>query len=414
MSIKMIGIDHTTASIEIRSLFALTKKNQVELMESLVKLDGIQGCVILSTCNRMELWVSTSKEDHPSLYKYLCKEKNIDPKLYHRYFIHREEGEAVSHLFSLVCGLKSMVLGEDQIITQVKDALSLAREYYKTDSVLEVLFRMAITTGKKAKSEILLQSVNRSVIHSSIGKLQDMGYRLEGKNCLVIGNGQMGKLAANLLKERGAKVTVTVRQYRSGIVEIPRGCQRIDYSKRLEILPQCDFVVSATASPNTTLSKEQVEGVTGNQSMVFLDLAVPRDIEKRVEEIAGITLYDVDDFREDVVDEETKESIRRTEILLKQGIEEFYQWYDGRDLVEEIHKIRTHAVEDLHNRLQKKLQKLSVTESQREALEEEIDKSADKMMNKFLFELKGMVRPEVFQELVCGMERIYEKEHGNI
>ena len=120
-------------------------------------------------------------------------------------------------LFYLTSGLKSQILGEDQILTQVKDALSMSRDEFTTDSVLEVLFRMAVTAGKKIKTEVPFSHGNPSVIHQAIRFLEEGGYHVRNKVCMVIGNGEMGKMAAQTLREAGADVTVTIRQYISFI-----------------------------------------------------------------------------------------------------------------------------------------------------------------------------------------------------
>ena len=252
-SISMIGIDHSMAPVDIRALFAFTRKNAGEAMEKLKEQPGIDGCIILSTCNRLEVWASVDDEAELSLYKELCKLKNINDDQYEIYFTKREGHAAVEHLFYLASGLKSQILGEDQILTQVKDALGIAREHFTTDGALEVLFRMAVTAGKKIKTEVPFSHGNPSVIHQAIEMLDRQGYCVQDKVCMVIGNGEMGKVAAQALMEAGADVTVTVRQYRSGMVNIPFGCKRINYGERMDYLPKCDLVVSATASPNFTL-----------------------------------------------------------------------------------------------------------------------------------------------------------------
>ena len=154
MSISMIGIDHSMAPVDIRALFAFTRKNAGEAMEKLKEQRGIDGCIILSTCNRLEVWTSVDDGAELSLYKELCKLKNINDDQYEIYFTKREGHAAVEHLFYLASGLKSQILGEDQILTQVKDALGIAREHFTTDGALEVLFRMAVTAGKKIKTEV--------------------------------------------------------------------------------------------------------------------------------------------------------------------------------------------------------------------------------------------------------------------
>ena len=131
MSISMIGIDHSMASVDVRAQFAFTKKNAGSAMEEILNSEeGIQGCILLSTCNRMELWVSTVPDWEGDLYATLCRVKGVSPGPYREFFIQREDQEAVEHLFYLTSGLKSQILGEDQILTQVKDALSLARVHH--------------------------------------------------------------------------------------------------------------------------------------------------------------------------------------------------------------------------------------------------------------------------------------------
>ena len=186
MSIFMLGIDHNMAPVDIRALFAFTRKNTGEALRQLKEEPGICGCIILSTCNRLELWVSTADDEKPQLYRWLCALKGIQGEEYRKYFISRENEEAVEHLFYLTSGLKSQILGEDQILTQVKDALSFAREEFTTDSVLEVLFRMAVTAGKKIKTEVPFSHGNTSVIPQAIRFLEDNGYHVRNKVCMVI------------------------------------------------------------------------------------------------------------------------------------------------------------------------------------------------------------------------------------
>ena len=139
----------------IRAKFAFTKKNAGEAMEKIKNQNGIYGCVILSTCNRLEVWASVDDEVDVCLYDCLCRIKGITEDSYRKYFVERKDQEAVEHLFYLTSGLKSQIIGEDQILTQVKDALNLARENFAADGVLEVLFRMAATAGKRIKTEVL-------------------------------------------------------------------------------------------------------------------------------------------------------------------------------------------------------------------------------------------------------------------
>ena len=409
MSISMIGIDYKKASVDVRAQFSFTKKNAAAALENLKKEPGILGCIILSTCNRMEIWASTGEDWKGSLYEFLCKEKEKDPREFEKYFVKRGEEEAVEHLFYLTSGLKSQILAEDRIITQVKDALALSREAYCTDNVLEVLFRMAVTAAKKVKTQVSFSRANSSVIHQAIERLEDQGFSLQGKTCMVIGNGEMGKVTALALKEAGADVTVTVRQYRSGIVTIPQGCDRINYGERLEFLPKCDLVVSATASPNYTLTMEQIENAKIPGHVVLIDLAVPRDIEPSAGTLNNVTLYDIDSFKIDAVSPKLQASLDQAGEILREQQEEFYNWYNGRDLIPRIQEIKADAVEDLNLWIMKILRKTPMEDSDRENLLKAIDTAAGKVVNKMMFGLKDFMKEEEFINCVEGLEKLYEE-----
>lgn len=409
MSIFMLGIDHNMAPVDIRALFAFTRKNTGEALLKLKKEPGICGCIILSTCNRLELWVSTEENEKPELYQWLCRLKGIEGEEYRKYFISRENEEAVEHLFYLTSGLKSQILGEDQILTQVKDALSFAREEFTTDSVLEVLFRMAVTAGKKIKTEVPFSHGNPSVIHQAIRFLEEGGYHVRNKVCMVIGNGEMGKMAAQTLREAGADVTVTIRQYRSGVVNIPVGCSRINYGERMDYLPECDLVVSATASPNYTLTEELFEDVRVERPMILIDLAVPRDIDPEIRKKEKITLYDMDSFRTSETPKELADNLEAAGKIVKEQMEEFFQWLDGRDIIPRIQEIKADAVEDLNLRIEKIFRKTPMEDSDREKLKKAVDTAAGKVVNKLIFGLRDSLNQDVFLECVEGLEKLYEE-----
>ena len=409
MSIFMLGIDHNMAPVDIRALFAFTRKNTGEALLKLKKEPGICGCIILSTCNRLELWVSTEENEKPELYQWLCRLKGIEGEEYRKYFISRENEEAVEHLFYLTSGLKSQILGEDQILTQVKDALSFAREEFATDSVLEVLFRMAVTAGKKIKTEVPFSHGNPSVIHQAIRFLEEGGYHVRNKVCMVIGNGEMGKMAAQTLREAGADVTVTIRQYRSGVVNIPVGCSRINYGERMDYLPECDLVVSATASPNYTLTEELFEDVRVERPMILIDLAVPRDIDPEIRKKENITLYDMDSFRTSETQKELADNLEAAGKIVKEQMEEFFQWLDGRDIIPRIQEIKADAVEDLNLRIEKIFRKTPMEDSDREKLKKAVDTAAGKVVNKLIFGLRDSLNQDVFLECVEGLEKLYEE-----
>ncbi len=408
MNISMIGIDYMKAPLDIRSLFSFTKKNAGEALEALKQRQEIKGCIILSTCNRLEIWISAEEEAYDSLYGWLCEMKGVRDRSYEKYFVRRKGKEAARHLFCLAGGLKSQIIGEDQILTQVKDAMNLAREHFATDSVLEVLFRMAITAGKRIKTEVTVAHGDSSVIHRAIRCLKEQGISVEGKTCMVIGNGEMGKVAAQTLRENGADVTVTVRQYRSGMVQIPAGCRRINYTERMDYLPGCDLVVSATASPNFTLTEQLFETFNPQKELILIDLAVPRDIEPSLGKRQGITLYDMDSFQSSGSFEQLTEALDKAKEIVNAQIEEFYQWLEGRDVIPRIAEIRNEAVRDLNFRIGKILKNTPMEERDREKLLETVDIAAGKVVAKLIFGLRDRLDQQAFLECVEGLEKVYE------
>ncbi|MDO4519230.1 MAG: glutamyl-tRNA reductase [Eubacteriales bacterium] len=408
MSISMIGIDHNSAKIDDRARYAFTKKEVAEALETLKKREGVKGCIILSTCNRMEMWISGNEFSREELYTFLCELKKIEESSDVSYFSYREGEEAVQHLFYLTSGLKSQILGEDQILTQVKDSLNLGRENFATDNVLEVLFRMAVTVGKKIKTDVPIAHGNPSVIHQALKMLHKQGYDVSGKCCMVIGNGEMGKVAAQTLQEQGADVTVTVRQYRSGIVNIPLGCKRINYGERMEYFPQCDLVVSATASPNFTLRTEHFENLEIDAPKILIDLAVPRDIDPQISEVKNITLYDMDSFRESEADESYLLAYDMASKFVKEQLDEFYKWYDNRDVIPRIQDIKAEAVHDFTLRTEKILKNTQMDEEDRIVLKKSINDAAGKIVNKLIFGLRDSLKPEAFLDCVEGLEKLYE------
>ncbi len=410
MNIEMIGVDHTIASIDDRQIFSFTKTQQKEAMREACAVEGITGCVIIATCNRMELYISTKGETEINLLGLLCRIKNVPPGNYESLLLTRSGADAAKHLFSLSAGMESRIIGEDQILMQVKEALSWAREWDTADKVLEVLFRMAVTVGKRVRTEIRFSRENSSAIHGALMQLRQMGYAFENKRCLVIGNGHMGKLTANALRDMGAEVTVTVRQYRSGVVEIPKGCACIHYGERYHMIPESHYIVSATTSPNMTLIKEEIAaldlsgtcGRTGskgnNGSKVFIDLAVPRDIDPAIGELEGAVVFDIDSFAVEKESEEMKAQMAEAEKLMEETLDEFVSWYECRDFVPLIKKISHEAAKDTSWRMGQTFQKMHIENDERRQLENAVEKTSQKVVQKLMFELRDQVNIDTLRE----------------
>ena len=395
------------AGINVRQCFAFTKKSMALAMEKIKQKKEIKGCVILSTCNRMELWVSLSEGAVLELPEYICELKELEAECYKEFLNVKEGEEAVRHLFFLSAGMKSQIVGEDQILTQVKEAAAFAREQECMDHVLEVLFRMAVTAGKQVKTEVVMEKANFSAAHQAIHFLKEQGRKFAGKRALVIGNGEMGKITAQALMEEGADVTVTIRQYRSGVVNIPQGAKRMNYGERYSYIPECDFIFSATASPNLTIKRNELETCNIKKPQIYVDLAVPRDMEENLEEIENIHLYDMDSFRIEEKSQRMKEQYHQAEQILNSHIQAFYDWQESRDLVPRIQQIGAVSGREFCWRMEKNLKSFSITLEEKEELRRQMEETTEKVVNRLLFALRDELDTDTLHQCIEVLEQVY-------
>ena len=318
MSLVMSGLDCHRASIALRERLAFSQQEVRELLVWLRHQPGVEGCVLLSTCNRTELYLS-GETDTP--WRLLCRGAGVPEAELEHYFTTRTGTDAARHLMEVACGLHSQILGEDQIITQVRTAMELAQEEKTADPVLAALFRRAVTAGKRARTEVhvargvpSMGTRCREVLQRELGDLA-------GKKVLVIGNGQMGRLAAELLHEAGARVQVTLRSYRHGETVVPAGCGTVPYEDRLAAMEGMDALVSATASPHYTLTMAQLETVA-HPPRVAVDLAVPRDIDPAC--AARMRCFDTDSLGGGGPG--SQEELAAMETIAGEELEKFQQW----------------------------------------------------------------------------------------
>ena len=414
IKIQMTGIDHSRATVAERELFSLTKAKQKELMEAVIRQQGVDGCVLLSTCNRTELYVTLETEEELDLYSLLCHVRDIpkaDQAHLRTLFCDRSGEEAVRHLFLLTGGLKSRIIGEDQILTQVREALEYARLCDVADTVLKTLFRMAVTIGKKIKTQVAIPKGNTSAIAAALCQLEEQGHCFEGQECLVIGNGEMGRLTARAFQERGANVTVTVRQYHSGEVQIPEGCERIHYGERYIKIPECRYVVSATASPNLTLEKDGIQGLPQGQKLTFIDLAVPRDIDPEIGDLEQAEVFNIDDFQTGAgVSEAQKVQIQVAQKLVEEEVAEFTSWYECKDMIPEIRELGTLAAQDVSWRMGKTFHEMNLSPEACHQLADAVEQTAAKVFQKMLFGVRDHADTDVMRECLDALEQVWEKE----
>ena len=273
----MTGLDWRKAPIGLREALSFTRSRVVELDRLLRAAEGVEGCVLLSTCNRTELYLSCASGAEPEPGALLCAAAGLPYAPFAGAFVTRTGEEAARHLMEVAGGLRSQIWGEDQILTQVKGAAAAAREAGTADGVLEILFRNA-AAGKEIKTKVPLTGVPRSAAQSAVERLARDAGGLEGKRALVIGNGEMGRLSAALLHRLGCAVTVTLRTYRHGETVVPAGSAVAPYEERYAAMKGVDLLLSATTSPHYTVIASELSALKAPPALL-VDLAIPRDIQ---------------------------------------------------------------------------------------------------------------------------------------
>ncbi len=331
MHLAMIGVDYKHASIAYREKLYFSQ-NKLEMTLNHISENCEYKAVIISTCNRTEIYFSCDEKmsDSAIISEFLSltglKHSDFEKICY----IHREN-ELVKYLFQLACGLQSMILGEDQVISQVNDAAEKARECRATDAVLNTLFKHAVTCAKIAKTKVNINFVSPSIVSEAVLILKSNMSCLKGKNVLVIGNGEMGKLAANLLLNEGCNVNMTLRHYKHTAATVPKHCKSVLYEDRMQYLKWADIVISATKSPHFTLTYEMIKNEQNLPEYIF-DMALPRDIEPEIVEKGIVKYYGVDDIGKSVDIYDMKELERIKEIISAQTIK-YFEWISYRKML---------------------------------------------------------------------------------
>ena len=306
MGISLIGISHHNTPLAVRELFAFPAERQQELMKEMIARGIAEECVIISTCNRTEVYIYTAcpggnfTELQDLVLEFAGAQDVENIGDYIRFY---NGSKAVRHLFHVAAGLESMVMGEDQILGQVKRAHDQARETGTCGVYLNTLFRYAVTAAKKVKTETDLSRTSVSTATMAIKAAEQGLGTLHGKKVMIIG--ASGKIGSTVLKNLqcidGAEVYITSRNMgQAGEDHHHKITYRVmEYEKRYELVNEMDAIISATSSPHYTLTySKMAEKLVTEKPRVLVDLAVPIDIEAKVEKLPGIMRYDIDDFQE--------------------------------------------------------------------------------------------------------------------
>ena len=341
MNIIMSGLEHSMAPLSLREKLSFTKQQTAEMVRRVRSFPHISGCVLISTCNRTELYLSCEKEEDPG--ELLCRAAGTEYAPYRDAFVTLSGPEAVRHLMEVAAGLRSRIFGEDQIISQVRNAVALAREAGTTDPVLETLFCCAVSAGKEVRTKVKLNALPTSAASMAVELLEQKLGSLSRKKALVIGNGEMGRLSASLLQQKGCLVSVTLRTYRHGQTIVPAGCGVVPYEDRFLQMEGCDILLSATTSPHYTVTMEQLNRLSAPPA-VMVDLAIPRDIQPEAAQLDGVSLYNVDDLGSRLENRTVPPEVAD---ILQAKMENFYRWLNYKDCMASVDSLKEAIVSRL-------------------------------------------------------------------
>ena len=304
MSLLAIGINHNTASVEIREKVSFTPETMSESLQAVLDLPGIQESVILSTCNRSEIYCATDDAERASIavVDWLASLHHLDPvKLGECTYIHTDK-QAVTHISQVASGLDSMVLGEPQILGQLKSAYAVAQEHQSVGSMLNYMFQHSFKVAKKVRTETAIGENAVSIAYAAVSLSGRIFADLSKCRALLVGAGETIDLVARHLREKGVtQLTVANRTLaRAEALATEFNAKACLLSDIPDELPQADIVITSTASQLPLIGKGMVERALKqrrHKPIFMVDIAVPRDVESEVSELSDVFLYTVDDLK---------------------------------------------------------------------------------------------------------------------
>lgn len=335
-----ISISHKAAPLLIREKFAFSLEEQKAFSNKVVTNSHVSGCIVLSTCNRSEVYFTGDKKAVAVMEEELASFKGLQKSEVLKYYRVYGIKQAAHHLFQVASGLDSMVIGEDEILGQVKKAYQTALEIKTTDYELNILFQSAITSAKKVKSLTLLSKTPISV--GTLVAHEIFNFPKKDKKVLIIGlTGKMGTIIMkNVAHRDDVELIGTTRQHGYHISVVSKAVKVIHYSQRYAHINEADIIISATTSPHYTLTYDEVvKAATIKKERLFIDLAVPSDIDGQIRLIEGTKLYDIDYF--EVLSKQNNETklkeVEKGQLIIEEEVESafkkiyFHEWVENVD-----------------------------------------------------------------------------------
>lgn len=410
-----VGICYKEAPLALRGQVALPDSKKIELWERLSVI-GLKQCVIVSTCNRSEIFYFSHSDAVTGEQVQSCYQDIFPNVSFGDYCKKKEGSEAVSYLFRVAAGLESLVVGEDQILGQVVEAMDFARTMGHSGKELERIVRDAVTCAKWIKTNYRISEKPLSVSYIGVKELHRAG-GVSGKNILVIGSGKTVALALTYLFEYGAKkIYLCSRTFAHAkeLLAVHENLTVVDYHERYDAMKRCETVVSATSSPHLVVLYDKWKE-TGVRQMQFLDLASPRDIDSRLQEVPGVQLIDMDTLQKitEKNQNEREKLAADCEQVIEEKVQETMEWLllsrvDGtiETLQKRCSQIETDSYEYLNR-------KIPLNHREQKLLKKVLHASLQRLIREPIQELKQLEDEEKqkeYQNILKTLFRMYEDE----
>ncbi|MCH7765914.1 MAG: glutamyl-tRNA reductase [Acidobacteria bacterium] len=325
MQLSLVGLSHHTAPIEVRERLHFPEKDLPAALHALVERDAVEEAIILSTCNRVEILARLADDaDARSLLgDFLSRQRRVPRDLLDKHLYHHSQREAVRHIFRVAASLDSMIVGEPQVLGQVKAAYATGRAVGTVGGILDAVLAHAFATAKKVRTETGVAASAVSVSYAAVELARKIFGSLEGKTVFLIGAGKMSELAARHLRRSGARAIFVANRTLARAEELAKelGGETVRFDELLNFISRADIVISSTGAPVYIIKKEHGARFLAerrNRPMFFIDIAVPRDIDPALNKLNNIFLYDIDDLQQVVeanLRQRRREALRAEEIV---------------------------------------------------------------------------------------------------
>jgi glutamyl-tRNA reductase len=333
MSLVLVGVNHKTAPIELRERLAISCQDLPEATRALAAVPGVSECMIVSTCNRVEL-LAIVEPPSANLTGFLHENFGLDPALLTKHLYEYRDREAVRHVFRVASSLDSMVVGEPQILGQVKESFNVARASGAVAGQLEHLLQSAFAAAKKVRSETEIGLSPVSIASVAVDLARRIFGPLQGRTVFLVGAGKMSELAARHLSQQGVGTILVANRTleRARRMAESFGGRVVPMERLYETASEADIVISSTSAPQAIFRNEHGQLFLRrrrNRPMFFIDLAVPRDVDPEMGSLEGIFVYDIDDLQQIAAEHMAARSREAgdAEALISAEVERFHQWH---------------------------------------------------------------------------------------